>query len=170
MFFLRFYTTRQHVSELADIRMRMLDLIRLQQITYHGSGGKVLHCSADEANSRIARKATYGKWYYAPKSPDMPLLQADALWNYIYCPEVCSCGTGNLLIFLPLYLHMFRHTKAMHLVQANVNTVYIKDYLGLRRVSTTEIYACADNEAKHVALEKALYAWNYLRFELGAGR
>ena len=51
--------------------------------------------------------------------------------------------------------HVFRHTKAMHLVQANVNTVYIKDYLGHADISTTEIYARADNEAKHAALEKA---------------
>ena len=46
-------------------------------------------------------------------------------------------------------------TKAMHLVQANVNTIYIKDYLGHADISTTEVYARADNEAKRAALEKA---------------
>ena len=51
--------------------------------------------------------------------------------------------------------HVFRHTKAMHLVQANVNPVYIKDYLGHADISTTEVYARADNEAKRVALEQA---------------
>lgn len=51
--------------------------------------------------------------------------------------------------------HVFRHTKAMHLVQANVNPVYIKDYLGHADVSTTEVYARADNEAKRAVLEKA---------------
>ena len=51
--------------------------------------------------------------------------------------------------------HVFRHTKAMHLVQANVNTIYIKDYLGHADISTTEVYARADNEAKRAALEKA---------------
>ena len=43
----------------------------------------------------------------------------------------------------------------MHLVQANVNTIYIKDYLGHADISTTEVYARADNEAKRAALEKA---------------
>lgn len=43
----------------------------------------------------------------------------------------------------------------MHLVQANVNPVYIKDYLGHADISTTEVYARADNEAKRVVLEKA---------------
>ena len=51
--------------------------------------------------------------------------------------------------------HKLRHTKAMHLVQANVNPVYIKDFLGHADISTTEIYARADNEAKRAALEKA---------------
>ena len=51
--------------------------------------------------------------------------------------------------------HIFRHTKAMHMVQANVNPVFIKDYLGHADISTTEVYARADNEAKRAALEKA---------------
>lgn len=51
--------------------------------------------------------------------------------------------------------HVFRHTKAMHMVQANVNPVFIKDYLGHADISTTEVYARADNEAKRAALEKA---------------
>lgn len=51
--------------------------------------------------------------------------------------------------------HVFRHTKAMHMVQANVNPVFIKDYLGHADISTTEVYTRADNEAKRAALEKA---------------
>ncbi len=43
----------------------------------------------------------------------------------------------------------------MHLVQDNVNPVYIKDFLGHADISTTEIYVRADNEAKRAALEKA---------------
>ena len=43
----------------------------------------------------------------------------------------------------------------MHMVQANVNPVFIKDYLGHADISTTEVYARADNEAKRAALEKA---------------
>lgn len=42
----------------------------------------------------------------------------------------------------------------MHLVQANVNPVYIKDYLGNADISTTEVYARADNESKRAVLEK----------------
>ena len=51
--------------------------------------------------------------------------------------------------------HMFRHSKAMHLLQANVNIVYIRDLLGHESIKTTEVYARADNTLKRKALEKA---------------
>jgi site-specific recombinase XerD len=50
--------------------------------------------------------------------------------------------------------HILRHTKTMHLVQAGVHPIYIRDYLGHADVTTTEIYARADNEVKRETLEK----------------
>jgi integrase len=43
----------------------------------------------------------------------------------------------------------------MHLVQAGVNLIYIRDLLGHADVSTTEIYARADGETKRKAIEQA---------------
>lgn len=51
--------------------------------------------------------------------------------------------------------HCIRHSKAMHLLQANVNLIYIRDLLGHTSVTTTEIYARADTALKREALEKA---------------
>ena len=51
--------------------------------------------------------------------------------------------------------HSLRHSKAMHLLQAGVNIVYIRDLLGHESVTTTEIYARADSKQKREALEKA---------------
>jgi len=51
--------------------------------------------------------------------------------------------------------HTLRRTRAMHLVQAGVNLIYIRDLLGHADVSTTEIYARADAEAKRKAIERA---------------
>ena len=36
--------------------------------------------------------------------------------------------------------HVFRHSRAMHLLQAGVNLVYIRDILGHVSIQTTEIY------------------------------
>lgn len=51
--------------------------------------------------------------------------------------------------------HSLRHSKAMHLLQAGVNLVYIRDILGHVSIQTTEIYARADSKQKREAIEKA---------------
>jgi integrase/recombinase XerD len=64
--------------------------------------------------------------------------------------------------------HVLRHSKAMHLLQAGVNLIYIRDFLGHVDLKTTEIYARTDTETKRKAIEKAypdiitgqLPAWN----------
>lgn len=43
----------------------------------------------------------------------------------------------------------------MHLLQAGVNLVYIRDILGHVSVQTTEVYAKADSRKKREAIEKA---------------
>lgn len=51
--------------------------------------------------------------------------------------------------------HTLRHSKAMHLLQAGVNLVYIRDILGHADLKTTEIYARIDGEMKRRALQSA---------------
>lgn len=50
--------------------------------------------------------------------------------------------------------HTFRHTKAMHLLQAGVPLVIIRDFLGHADIKTSEVYARADLQMKREALEK----------------
>ena len=51
--------------------------------------------------------------------------------------------------------HSFRHSKATHLLQAGVNIIYVRDFLGHSSVRTTEIYVRMDSEQKRKALENA---------------
>lgn len=51
--------------------------------------------------------------------------------------------------------HCLRHTKAMILLQAGTNLIYIRDVLGHEHMRTTEIYARADGRQKRAALEAA---------------
>jgi len=156
------YDTGARVSELVDIRIQDVRLEFPAVITLHGKGGKertvvIMKQTAALLQSYFAENRIDPKVHF-----DMPLF-----WNshrqkltrsgitYIvkkYSEEAILENPGVPLKISP---HTFRHTKAMHLVQANVNPIYIKDYLGHANLSTTEIYARADNEAKRAVLEKA---------------
>ncbi len=50
--------------------------------------------------------------------------------------------------------HSFRHSKAMHLLEADINLVYIRDFLGHVSTTTTEIYARASEKKKLEALSR----------------
>lgn len=51
--------------------------------------------------------------------------------------------------------HGIRHSSAMHMLQAGVNLVYIRDILGHSSIQVTEVYARADSKQKREAIEKA---------------
>lgn len=51
--------------------------------------------------------------------------------------------------------HCLRHSRAMHLLEAGVNLVYIRDLLGHSSVVTTEVYARANPEVKRRHIERA---------------
>ena len=50
--------------------------------------------------------------------------------------------------------HTLRHSKAMHLLEADINLVYIRDFLGHVSTTTTEVYARASAKKKMEALQK----------------
>lgn len=51
--------------------------------------------------------------------------------------------------------HSLRHSKAMHLLQAGVPLIYIRDILGHVSVQTTEIYARIDTKHKFEIMQNA---------------
>lgn len=53
-----------------------------------------------------------------------------------------------------IHPHMLRHSKAVHMVGANIPIVYIRDFLGHESVETTEIYAKADIKLKEESINK----------------
>ncbi len=74
---------------------------------------------------------------------------------YIIQKYVVSAHEISELVPKRVNCHMLRHSKAVHLLQAGVNLVYIRDFLGHSDIKTTEIYARADSELKRKTLENA---------------
>ncbi len=52
--------------------------------------------------------------------------------------------------------HTLRHSKAMHMLEAGINLVWIRDFLGHSSTTTTEIYARASSKMKEDALAKLI--------------
>jgi site-specific recombinase XerD len=69
-----------------------------------------------------------------------------------YMRQVQADGLSGQATITP---HVLRHTKAMHLLRANITLPYIRDFLGHVDIVTTEVYAKADAEMKRAAFEKA---------------
>ncbi len=50
--------------------------------------------------------------------------------------------------------HLLRHSKAMHMTEADINPVYIRDFLGHTDLKVTQIYSKTSVEMKKRALDK----------------
>ena len=50
--------------------------------------------------------------------------------------------------------HKIRHTKAMHLTEADVNPIFIRDFLGHTDLKVTEVYSKTSLKMKKAALDK----------------
>ena len=62
----------------------------------------------------------------------------------------------RIIFFVP-YLtrpHILRHSKAVHLTEADINPVYIRDFLGHTDLKVTQIYSKASVKMKRDAIEK----------------
>jgi site-specific recombinase XerD len=75
--------------------------------------------------------------------------------SYIITKYVESARKTSTIIPPRVNPHLLRHSKAMHLLQAGVNLIYIRDFLGHVDIKTTEIYARTDTETKRKAIENA---------------
>lgn len=54
-----------------------------------------------------------------------------------------------------IHPHTFRHSRAMHLLEAGVNLIYIRDFLGHNSIETTEIYVKTNENIKRQAITNA---------------
>lgn len=157
------YDTGCRVQEMADLRVKDVHLSEPYYVTIIGKGSKIrqvpllpeqmkilslyvkenrldrIECRPYPlfSNNRHEKLTRGGITHILKKYVSMARQQ-----NQEILPDKISC-------------HSLRHSKAMHLLQAGVNLVYIRDILGHVSIQTTEIYARADSKQKREAIEKA---------------
>ncbi len=143
------YDTGARVQELIDIRPEQIGHGKLTTIILHGKGNKSRLVPLQESTWRIMRE-----YKASIASPDMkkhlftnnrkqPLTRAGV--QFIINKYVCQARIQRPDLFkAKIHCHSFRHSKAMHLLEAGVNLIYIRDLLGHVSVTTTETYARAN--------------------------
>ncbi len=75
--------------------------------------------------------------------------------SYIIEKYVKAANENGAEILINVHPHVFRHSKAVHLLESGVELIYIRDILGHSSVTTTEIYAKVCTANKRAALAKA---------------
>lgn len=161
------YDTGARVQELCDVRVRDVRLGKSPQVTLHGKGSKVrtvplMAPTAELLGGWMRDGRPKADWGLAPadehlfhssRSEHMTRWCVEKLLDaYVGAIRGRDPDFAKGLRVTP---HVLRHSKASHLLQADVNLVYIRDLLGHSSVRTTEIYARADVEHKRRHVEAA---------------
>ena len=157
------YDTGARVQELVDLKVCDIALNDTVTIILTGKGGKSRIVPVMKPTGELLKQYMEGSGLTSPvyghnplftNRGNKPLTRAGV--TYIlkkYAAQAQAMGVID--ISAEITPHWLRHSKAMHLLQSGVNLVYIRDLLGHSDISTTEIYARADEKMKRKALMEA---------------
>ena len=132
------YGTGIRASECASLRQGQVDLVQLT-ITVKGKGG---HERAIPLNPQLAKVLRIYADARGPALPTAPFFRSRfgrLLSRGSIYERVRTWGQRSRVGF-PLSPHRLRHTFATHLVRAGVGLVTIRDLLGHRLITSTQVY------------------------------
>ena len=157
------YDTAARVTEVTEIRIGDIRTTSPSTVVLHGKGSKdrIVPLSSKTANlvqayieqAGLDNPSFYDKYLFVNRSGEK-LTRAGVA--YILRKYVTAAHKEFPALIPDLFSpHCMRHSKAMHLLQAGVAIIYIRDFLGHSSIKTTEVYAKADSKSKRAALEAA---------------
>lgn len=154
------YDTGARVQELVDIKIGDVILDTPAVITLTGKGNKSRRVPLMQNTISILKRYILENRLDDPRKNEYPLftnnrhskLTKEGV-TYIISKYVLLARHTSTIVPPKVNAHMFRHSKAMHLLHAGVNLIYIRDFLGHIDLKTTEIYARTDTETKRKAIE-----------------
>lgn len=157
------YDSGARVQEIIDLSPSSLHLDRPYCVTLFGKGNKKRIVPLQDDQMALLKAYMAENRLDEPAHSQRPLFAnnrggrlTNAGVTYILNTYVISARVLRPeLIPVRISPHTLRHSKAMHLLQAGVNLVYIRDILGHVYIQTTELYARADSKQKRKALEAA---------------
>ena len=154
------YDSGARVQELCDLKVCDVILQEPPVITLTGKGNKTRRIPIMKNTALLLQNHLKENKLDQPQQNEYLLFtnnQRQKLTKvgvaYIIAKYVAFARQWSTIVPLKVKPHMFRHSKAMHLLQAGVNLIYIRDFLGHIDLKTTEIYARIDTETKRKAIE-----------------
>jgi integrase/recombinase XerD len=161
------YDTGARSQEIVDMRVRDLRLDSPAQATLTGKGRKTRIVPLMPSTVRLLQDYLRSTGLDRPGAGNEPVfagrsnsgLTRSGLRS-ILAKHADAARASHPGLAQRLGPHTLRHTKAMHMLQAGVALIHIRDILGHADIRTTEIYARADLDMKRRALEKAAAASN----------
>lgn len=156
------YDSGARVQEICDLTPQSLHLTEPCYVTLLGKRKKTRSVPLQKSQVTILKRYMEKNGLLYPGRNNRPLFAntrneklTGAGVTYILNKYYEKAKEKNPSLFpSQLSPHQLRHSKAMHLLQAGVNLIYIRDILGHCQSSTTEIYARADSKQKREAIEK----------------
>lgn len=157
------YDSGARVQELIDLTPMDLHLVKPYYVSLFGKGRKKRLVPLQEQQVDLLKKYMETEGLLKQSLNQRPLFANNRggkltnagvtfiLMRYVKNAHVVDPN----LVPVKISPHCLRHSKAMHLLQAGVNLIYIRDILGHVSIQTTEIYARADSKQKREALEAA---------------
>lgn len=157
------YETGARVQELIDLTCVSIRLEKPAIVRLHGKGNKSRIVPLRDQMVNILETYLEENHLSFPYENKHPLffnsgrnkLTGSGITYILTSYAVMARAISPKLIPEKISPHCFRHSRAMHLLQAGVNLIYIRDLLGHTSIQTTEIYAKADSKFKREAIEKA---------------
>lgn len=132
------YATGIRASECSSLSCSQVDL-RALTITVHGKGGHERTLPLNEQVAAVLHDYVNARGPALPGAPFFRSRRGRALSRGAVYERVRSWGIRTR-IGKPLSPHRLRHTFATHLVRAGIGLVTIRDLLGHRLITSTQIY------------------------------
>lgn len=157
------YDSGARVQEMIDLTPSALNFNRPYTIKLVGKGNKARIVPLMEGQVELLKDYMQCNNLLEPYASTYPLFNNGRSEKFtrmgitLILKKYAEKAKNSNLSMFPTNVtpHVLRHSKAMHLLQAGVNLVYIRDFLGHASISTTEIYARTDSKMKREALERA---------------
>lgn len=149
------YDSAARVQELCDLKICDVRLDTPAVVRLFGKGRKQRDVPLTEPCVRILRKYISENHLDILSHSNHPLFvnpQGKKLTrggvSYVLNKYVQQANEHTDAQMPEITPHCLRHSKAMHLVEAGKNLIYIRDLLGHESIETTQIYAKANPEAR----------------------